>query len=239
MTDPSIKLLSTLGVLAPLKETVLPAYEDVIGVAIEAYFSPTNVLIEQVAAGQRGHVLIAISETVRTYAREGIVVTDSVRDVASTRVGLAKPAGSAAVDISTRDAFVETLFSARSIAVSQTGASGVFFRALIERLGIAHQILPKSRTIQQGLTAELLLTGEAELAVQQLSELKAVKGVDVIGSLPEELNHVTTFTAAIFNDCRSVRGVGGLLDFITGSLAHQAYVAGGLSLPPDTRGALR
>ena len=227
----SVELMSTLGVLAPLTSVVFPAYEAVVGIGIDPTFDPTNVLSERIAAGRRSHILIAISGFVRELADGGVVSSNSVRDIATTSVGIAKRAGSEPIDISSKGAFIDAMMKARSIVFSQTGASGVFFRDLVERLGIAEEILGKAVIIPQGLTAELLPVGEAEIAVQQMSELKAVPGIDIVGPLPTELNQVTTFTAAMFAGCEKHPGVSALFEFITGDLARQAYLAGGLSLP--------
>ncbi len=222
--------MSTLGVLAPLKETVIPAFQDGFGCTVETTFTPTTVINQKIADGERGEVLIAISDAISTLASKGIVERESIRDIASTSVGLGKVAGTSPVDISSKDALVNALLGARSIVVSQTGASGIFFRELVARLGIADQLLSRVKTIPQGLTAELLITGDADIAVQQVSELRAVAGVEVIGALPAELNHITTFTAALFAGA-AARQAGILMDFITGPLAMRAYAAGGLMVP--------
>ena len=66
------------------------------------------------------------------------------------------------------------MLGARSVAYSRLGASGILFAKLIERLGIASDVNAKAQIIPQGFTAEQLVTGEADLAVQQISELKQV-----------------------------------------------------------------
>ncbi len=231
MANPKIRLMSTLGVLAPLRDRILPEYEQSRGVSLEVVFNPTNVLAGRVDSGERADVIIAISDMVRGFAANGILSTRSIRDLASTTVGLAKAAGSPDVMINSKQEFISCMLSAKSIVFSETGASGVFFRSLIERLGIAEQILAKARIIQQGLTAEHILSGEADLAVQQMSELLAVPGVDVIGPFPPELNHTTIFTAAAFVENEGSRNVADFLEFIAGDFARKSYLGGGLDVP--------
>ncbi|WP_332302817.1 molybdate ABC transporter substrate-binding protein [Rhizobium sp. GR12] len=239
MAIPKIRLMSTLGVLAPLRERILPEYERSRGISLDVIFNPTNVLADRVDAGERVDVIIAISDMVRGLANKGILSARSIRDLASTTVGLAKAAGSPDVTIDSEQEFISCMLSARSIVFSQTGASGVFFRALIERLGIAEQVLAKAKIIPQGLTAEHILTGEVEFAVQQMSELLAVSGVDVIGPFPAELNHKTIFTAAAFAEQESSGVVADFLSFITSDFARKSYLAGALDVPrsQDNAGA--
>ena len=111
-------------------------------------------------------------------------------DLARSFVGIAVKAGADHPDIATEPA----LLSAR-VAYSRIGASGIFFAVLIERMGIAGEVNARARIIPSGLTAELLVTGEADLAVQQLSELKLVAGVEVVGPIPRHLQTPAVFSA--------------------------------------------
>ena len=106
-------------------------------------------------------------------------------------VGLAVKAGAPKPDIGTAEALKATLLAAQSIAYSRLGASGVFFAELIERLGIAEAVNAKATIIPSGLTGALVARGEAQMAVQQLSELMAVPGLDIVGPLPASLQTPT------------------------------------------------
>jgi molybdate transport system substrate-binding protein len=98
------------------------------------------------------------------------VVAETCVDLARSYVGIAVKAGADHPDIATVTALRATLLGAKSVAYSRIGASGIFFAQLIERIGIAHLINARAKIVPSGLTAALLVTGEAELAVQQLSE---------------------------------------------------------------------
>jgi len=104
-------------------------------------------------------------------------------------------AGRAHPDISTDAALRTALVQARAVAYSRIGASGILFAQLIARLGIAHIVDAHAIVIPSGLTAERLLTGEADLAVQQISELKQVAGVEIVGPIPRELQAPAVFSA--------------------------------------------
>ena len=114
-------------------------------------------------------------------------------DFAHSGVGLAVKAGAAKPDISTPEKFKAALLGAKSIARSKTGASGLYFAGLIERIGLADDLKDKL-IVHDGLTGEVAARGEAELAVQQVSELMQAKGVDIVGPLPGELQSITIFS---------------------------------------------
>jgi molybdate transport system substrate-binding protein len=128
-------------------------------------------------------------------AREGQVVAESCVDLACSWVGIAVKAGAPHPNISTEPALRAALLGARSVAYSRLGASGILFAKLIERLGIASDINARAVIIPQGVTAEKLVTGEADLAVQQISELKQVTGIEVVGPIPYELQTPAVFSA--------------------------------------------
>jgi len=114
-----------------------------------------------------------------------------------SHVGIAVKAGAVRPDIATEAALRATLLAARSVAYSRIGASGILFAALIERMGIAAEVNAKAVVVPMGLTAERLVSGEADLAVQQISELKQVAGIDVLGPIPLHLQTPAIFSAAV------------------------------------------
>jgi molybdate transport system substrate-binding protein len=101
------------------------------------------------------------------------------------------------------------------VAYSRIGASGIFFADLIERMGIASEINARARIIPSGFTAERLVAGEADLAVQQLSELKLVSGIEVVGAIPLHLQSPAVFSAGRWAASRRVAQSDRLLQFLT------------------------
>jgi len=91
------------------------------------------------------------------------------------------------------------------VAYSRIGASGIFFAQLIERMGIASEINARARITPSGFTAERLVSGEADLAVQQISELKLVPGVEIVGPVPLELQSRRCFPPAVWQPRRGSR----------------------------------
>ncbi len=133
-----------------------------------------------------------------TLAQQGIVDPATRIEVARSGLGLAVAAGSPHPEVGSLDAFRQALLSARSVAYSLAGASGLYFRGLIDRLGIAEEINARATVISTGFTAETLLTGTADLAVQQMSELMAVPGIEIAGRFPDAAQTYITISAAVF-----------------------------------------
>jgi molybdate transport system substrate-binding protein len=190
----SVRVLSTLALQGAVR-SLAGQYQTQTGVRLDADFAPTLALLERLRAGEGADVVILTQEGLAGLAGAGTVVAASCVDLARSFVGIAVKAGAAHPDIATHEALRTTLLGARSVAYSRLGASGIFFAGLIERIGIAAAINARATIVPQGFTAERLITGEADLAVQQLSELKQVPGVEVIGSIPRHLQIPAVFSA--------------------------------------------
>ena len=189
-----VRVLSTLALMGAVRG-LAGRYQAAGGARIDADFAPTLGLLDRLRGGETADVVILTRQGLDDLVSQGSVVASSCVDLARSFVGIAVKAGAAHPDIATEPALRAALLGARSIAYSRIGASGIFFAQLIERLGIASEINARARIIPSGLTAALLVSGEADLAVQQISELKQVAGVDVVGPIPRELQTAAVFSA--------------------------------------------
>jgi molybdate transport system substrate-binding protein len=136
--------------------------------------------------------------------------------------------GAVAPDISSVNALKATLVAAKSVMYSKTGISGVYMPKLLEKLGIATLIAPKAKNPSYGTVGEALARGEAEIALQQVSELMPVPGIKVIGPLPAEVQLVTVFSAGIFASAAEPRAARMLVAELTSNAARSLYTAKGL-----------
>ncbi len=193
----TLRVISSLAVRAPFDAAVVPAFEAGTGCGVEVAWHPTTLIMEGVAAGERADLLVVVADAMDELAGRGLVDPASRVEVVRSRVGLAVRAGAPRPDVSTLEGFRRALLDARSVAYSRAGASGIHFETVLERLGIADAVRARATVIPAGFTAEKLVTGEADLAVQQVSELLAVPGIEVVGRFPEAAQAVTTFSAAI------------------------------------------
>lgn len=220
-------VMSTLAVELALKSALLPAWREA-GGRVEVEWSPTGVLIERVRAGERGDVLIAIDEPIAQLAELGVLRAESIRPVARASFGIGVKHGAPLPEISTPELFTQALVSARSVVYSLTGASGIHFQDVMERLNITETVGAKATVIDAGFTAEKVLAGEADLAVQQISELMAIDGIDVVGPFPEPYQKHTDFSAAIFADAPNGQVAETFLDHLSDKQAAEAYARCGL-----------
>ena len=173
-------------------------FEEMAGTTLAIDFAPTNALLARIDAGEAADVAILTREGVEQLATRGMLVAASVVDVARSYVGIAVRAGTRKPDISSPDALKAALLGAKSIAYSRIGASGILFAGLIRQLGIADAVNAKATVIPGGFTGELAARGQVELAVQQVSELMVVPGVDIVGPLPAPLQSPAMFSAGVF-----------------------------------------
>jgi molybdate transport system substrate-binding protein len=192
MPPQKLRVFSTLG-LAGVLDAVLPGF----AVPVETTLQPTALLMRRIEAGETADLAILVAESVDALVAKGILRPGRT-DLARSLVGIAVRAGAPRPDISTVDTFVATLRAAGSVALSRAGASGLYFAGLLQRLGIADEINAKATVIPSGFTGELVARGEAEIAVQQVSELMVVPGIDIVGVLPPGIEGVTIFSAGVF-----------------------------------------
>lgn len=189
-----IRMLSTLGLMGAMR-SLSSAFEAETGIHVDADFAPTLALLKRLRDGEATDLVILTREGLDEAIAEGRVVAVSAADLARSYVGIAVRAGQAHPDIGSEAALRKTLLAARSVAYSRLGASGVYFAPLMVRMGIAAEINAKATVVEQGFTAQRLISGEADLAVQQISELKQVDGIEVVGPIPHDLQTPAVFSA--------------------------------------------
>ena len=195
-----LAIYSTIGVRSAAEE-LFRKFEKEHACRLTVTWGTAPMLVSRIESGESADVLVLSRAGIDILAKQGKVAPGSDVTLAGSGVAIAVKAGAAKPDISTPRALKETLLTAKSIAYSEPsagGASGVYFAKLLERMGIAEQMKPKTKYPPAGgFCAELLLSGEAELAVQQKPELMHVAGAEIVGFLPGALNMVTEFAAAV------------------------------------------
>jgi len=159
---------------------------------------------------------------------QGLMLGESCVDLARSGLGIAIHSGAPKPNIATTDAFKNALLRARSVVRSKEGTSGVYFETLLARLGIADIMRDRIILGGSGRIAELVARGEAELAVQQISELLPVQGVELVGPLPTELQLYTVFSAGVGSASANRPGAYHLVAHLARQAAAPAYETKGL-----------
>ncbi|RXH14681.1 substrate-binding domain-containing protein [Bradyrhizobium guangzhouense] len=208
-----VRMLSTLGLMGAMR-SLSAAFETATGIHVDADFAPTLALLKRLRAGEAADLVILTREGLNEVIGEGRVIADGAADLARSYVGLAVRGGQPHPDISSEAELRKALLAARSVAYSRLGASGVYFAQLIERMGIATEINAKATIVEQGFTAERLVSGEADLAVQQISELKQIGGIEVIGPVPHELQTPAVFSAGRMTNAKQPEAADRLLRYL-------------------------
>jgi molybdate transport system substrate-binding protein len=180
---------------------------------------------------QRGEpvdVLIMAEGALDGFIRDGRVVPGSRVDLARSGIGAAVRAGAPTPDVSTVEAFKQTLLQAKSIAYSAS-VSGVYLSTeLFQRLGIADEVLPKSRRIEGERVGAVVARGDAEIGFQQVSELLPVPGIALLGPLPQAIQRMTMFSAGVAANASSRDLARTLITFLASPAAAAAIQKTGM-----------
>src|SRR5438105_1741715 len=228
-----IKVFCTTALNKAMEE-LAPQFERAGGRKLALTFASAASLAKRVAEGEDADVAIVSAAAVDDLIKQGRMAEGSRVDIAKSGMGVAVRAGAPKPDISTAEAFKRALMNAKSIAASNPaggGASGMHFAAVLERLGIGDAVRPKLRYSGGGLgglAGTLVANGEAELAVQQISELMAAGGVDIVGPLPAELQNTTQFSAGVPVNAKAPEAGKALIALLMTPAARSVLKAKGL-----------
>ena len=191
-------------------------------------YDPAQIMLKRIADGETADLAILGQAAIDALAAEGKIVPDSRRTLARCGVGVGVRAGAPKPDIASVEAFKRAMLAAKSIAHTTHGASGIHFSGIAERLGIANEVRAKAVKNPGGLIGELVVRGEAEIAIQQIPELMAVAGIELVGPLPQELQAISVVTAGVFAGSKQAAAAQAALDYLSTPAAARVFRAKGL-----------
>ena len=241
-TTPAALTVFTSGGFNAAFDTLAASYRRATGTPIIIAHGPSmgdtpNAIPARLARHEAADAVILARSGLDKLVAEGKIVPDTAIDLGLSRIAVAVRAGAPVPDISTPDAVRATLLKARSVAWSDS-ASGVYIQStMLGRLGIADQVRPKGRMIPATPVGEIVARGEAEIGLQQLSELKPVKGIRIVGLLPDALQKVTAFSGGVVAYSPHQAQARALLTYLSSPQADAAIRASGLE--PASRKAPR
>jgi molybdate transport system substrate-binding protein len=228
-----VTVLSTTAMKTAFEE-LGPVFERETGHRLKLAFGPSLQLEKRLAEGEGADIAIVTHAGAQNLIAQGRGVPGSLADLARSFIGVCVAKGAARPDLSSAEAFKAAMLRARSIALSKPvggGASGAHMASVFERLGIAAAVKDKSiygAGGPAGLVGLIVARGEAEIGIQQMAELMAVSGVDIVGPLPEALQSVTQFTAFVPSASRAPDGGRAVIVFLRQAAAKTAIAAKGL-----------
>lgn len=222
-----LTLLASTAVKTVLDE-VLPQFERASSSKIAITIASSAAIMGRLRTGETPDMVILTKEGIDELIKQGRIVAASRAEIASAGLGIAVKRGAPKPDISTVEALKRTLLAARSVAYTASGASGLYFAQLLERLGIADAMKPRSNVLKSGLAGEVVARGESELGVQMISEILAVPAAELVGPLPPEVQSTMVFTAGTLSSSTRADEAQALVAFLRTPAVGEVFKAKGL-----------
>src|SRR5580700_6894000 len=221
------------GGLSAAYNALVPEFERQTGNKVLTAYGPSmgttaNAIPVRLERGEPADVLILVGYALGDLIKQGKVIADSRVDLVKSPIGIAVKAGAPKPDISSADAVKRALLAAKSFAYSDS-ASGVYVSTeMFGKLGIADAMKDKARKIPATPVGEIVAHGDAEIGMQQLSEMLPVAGVDIVGPLPADLQKITVFSAGIASVSKEPDAGKALIKFLASPAASATLINSGL-----------
>ena len=221
------------GGLSAAYNALVPEFERATGNKVITAYGPSmgttvNAIPMRLERGEPADVLILVGYALGDLIKQGKVAADSRVDLVKSKIGVAVKSGAPKPDISSPDALKRALLAAKSVAYSDS-ASGVYISTeMFKKLGIVDEMKDKARKIPATPVAEIVAHGDAEIGFQQISELKPVAGIDIVGPLPDALQKVTVFSAGIASVSKEPDAGKALIKFLASPAARDTIIKSGL-----------
>lgn len=227
-----VRVVSSGGFAAAYRALV-PGWEQATGNSVSTGWGPSmgktvDAVPARLARDEPVDVLIMVGYALEDLVKQGVVTPGSRVDLARSGIGVVVRAGARHPDVSTSAALRQALLDAKSVAYSDS-ASGVYIQnEMFKRLGIAEQMAGKARMIPAEPVGEVVARGDAEIGFQQMSELKPIRGIDLVGPLPPEVQQVTVFSAGVLARSGQADAARALIAYLAGPGAAAAITESGM-----------
>lgn len=222
-----IKLLASTAIKDAYLE-LLPQFETATGHKVTAAWSSTPDVQKRVSAGEAADLVILGNNGTEELIKQGKLAVSSRANFAKVGIAVAVRAGAPKPDIDSPEAVKKSVLAAKSVAYS-AGASGMYLASMFEKLGISEQVKSKLATVKPGEpVGEVVARGEAEIGFHQLSELVPVKGIQILGPLPADIQHITVYSGGIHSGSKEADAAMALVKFLAGPSAAPVIKKHGL-----------
>jgi molybdate transport system substrate-binding protein len=224
----------TAGAFKPVLLALAPAFEQRSGHKLLIANDTAGALQKRIAGGEAFDVVVLTPGALEALTKSGQIAAGSTRKLARVAIGVAVKQGAPLPDIGSVAAFQRALTSARAVATidpASGGSSGIYLWQYFERAGIAAQLKPKAVLVMGGLVAERLVTGEADIAIHQISEILSVPGVTLVGPIPADIQNHTVYAGGLSAAARDPLAARALLDWLASPTAAAVLKDKGMEAP--------
>jgi molybdate transport system substrate-binding protein len=225
-----VKVLATVALTPALNELAVE-FERATGNKLTISYSLVADIRKRVLEGEAADVIILSRSVMDELQKQQKLAPASIEDIVGATIAMAGKAGAPKPDIGSVESFKRSLLAAKSIVYADPakgGLSGVYFARVLERLGIAEQMKPKTILVPGAEAGEVVARGDAEIGVAQSSEILPVSGAQLVGPLPGEFGNVTVFSAGIGANTHAPEAAGSLIWFLKGTSAGLVFKSKGL-----------
>lgn len=225
-----VKVL-TAGAFRQVLLAAQPAFEQRTGHHLVIEGDTSGGLQRRIAAGEAFDVVVSSPASLAPVSSR---LVGAPRPLARVGIGIAVKAGAPVPTIDSVDAFRALLLRAKGVAMvdpAAGGTSGIYLFRVFEKLGILDQVRAKAVLVQGGFSAGKVVSGEADVAIQQMSELVAVPGVAIVGPLPAEIQSETVYAGAVAVEARQAQAASQLLDALLAPSMEPVLRSKGLEPP--------
>jgi molybdate transport system substrate-binding protein len=224
-----IIVVSSGGPLPDVIGTLAPMFEKATGNKVKMSFKGGLAVQADVKQGT-ADLVITNTEIIDELAASGDVAAGGKTLLMISKVGVAVKAGAPKPDVSTPDKLKAALLAAKTVGYSQ-GASGQHFLTVVQKLGIADAVKAKGVIAQGRPVGAAIASGEAEIGIQQVAELKPVPGTEFIAELPAELQTKIPYSAGIVAKAKDAETARALVSFLRSEPALEVLKRKGMDLP--------
>ena len=201
-------------------DELVPQFEHTVKYHVAVAYASSGELKQKIEHGEAFDVVIVTPSTMDDLIKDRKVAGETRTAIARIGVALAIRAGAPRPDIRTTDAFKQTLLKAHSIAYGKEGASGAYYVGLVERLGLAEALKSKTQVKDSGdEVGRAVASGEAELGVIPVSEILSVRGTEVLGTFPADIQSYVVLVGGVATNAKSTAAAKELLEFLAGPMA--------------------
>jgi molybdate transport system substrate-binding protein len=210
-------------------EELRPKCERAVGRPLEIEFGSTTGLKQKIDSGAQFDVAVLASDAIAALVKEGKLTGASQADLSRSGIGFAVRTGAPKPDIRTPDAIKKALLAAKSITYAKDGASAPYLEKMFDRLGIAAEVKPKLLLTQgSGAAMASVAAGQVEVVMTLTSELLPIKGIDIVGPLPADLQSYVGFGAAVSAKASNPAAAAALIAVFREPTAASVYNAKGM-----------